>query len=143
MSTTSRKTGAKRLKYSLEKHKPYLDLIKASSPKLRKVLIAQSDPTFIKAVVELVANILHGNIPLSSNTKKQLAKHKTYLREVYKQCCSKKPPIKVKQKVARKLLNQRGGFIFGLIAPLIAKAAIGSAAGAATGFLTKKLLGSK
>lgn len=138
---TKHKTGATKLKYSLEKYKPYMELIKSASPRLRKTLINQADPNFIKAVVEIVANTLHGNIPISKHDKKILSKHKTYLRTVYKQCCSKKTPIKVKQKEARKILNQKGGFAFAFLIPLIAKAALGGAVAATSGYVTKKIIG--
>ena len=132
------------MKYKLDKYLPHLEVLKSSKPKLSKAIINNADPNFIKGLVEGLMNILHGRTKLSDQKLKQLKHYKNYLRNIDKQCCSKKEPIKIKHKKARKLLVQKGGvfpFLIPLLAPIIAKAALGGAVAATTGVVTKKILG--
>jgi hypothetical protein len=127
---------------NIKKHQPILQVLQSANPKLRKAIIKNADDKTICTLVEIVTNLLNGNIPLKSHQRSQLLKFKNSLRKV-KACCSKHNKVINKGK-ARKLLNQSGGalpFLIPLLLPLIAKALLGGVVAAGAGVATKKILG--
>lgn len=128
---------------NLARQKELLQVLRTATPKLRAAIIKNSDNQTVKALVEIVVNLLKGNIPLTNKQKSNLEKYRNKLRQVYRTCYNCK-----KQKISninkgRKLIIQTGGFfpaIIPILAPLIAKAAIGGVIGAASGYATKKLI---
>jgi hypothetical protein len=93
------------------------DLILALSkakPKLRNAILLNSNTEFIKSILEIIMNTIHGNVNICEKIKKKLKKYKSYLRELTKRhfSFSKK----------RKILIQHGGFLTSLLTSLIAGA---------------------
>lgn len=133
------------------KHKHFLDTLKASTPRERRDLINRAKPNEIRTIVEIVLNFLKGNLTVKN--PQQYKRHRHKLRELINKCCS--PTIKKKNKyhikpkqigTARQLLNQQKGgilpFLIPLIAaagPLIAKAALAGAVSTGVGLGVKKL----
>lgn len=96
----------------------------------------------IKAIGEIVVNILDGRVPINENQKTILQKYKKSLRNV-KSCCVNKGN---RNKLRQTITNQKGGFIPALLAPilpLLGKAILGSAVTAGTSYLTNKLTNGK
>jgi len=61
----------------LNKHQSlFLQLLKFSSVKERKILLSGAENDIIKMLSEIVHNVLCGNVPLHSNKIYQLRKHK-------------------------------------------------------------------
>ena len=121
-------------------HEPWFRVLEKSNPKMRTAILKNADDKLLCSICEVVANLFNGNIKLSASQLKTLRKHKTSLRKLYKHCCGKR----LSKPVLRKNIVQSGGafpLIFAALAPLIAKAALGGAVGAATGIATKKALG--
>ena len=94
---------------NLYKRKDYLSLFanSAKKTKRRNALINLADTCEIKAIAEIVDNILKGNIPLTREQVAKLKKHKKHLRQIAKR--------KVATKTKKKLLKQTGGFLSTLI----------------------------
>ena len=88
-------------------------LIKTKYAKLRKAILEHADPELIQALCECAHNILQGNVPLE---KTRLRKYKSKLRLI---ACKN---VSVKQK--RLKLQQTGGFLPALLAPLAANVII-------------------
>lgn len=126
--------------HSLEKNREILQVLQTASPKLRKAIIENADDKVICVLVEIINNLLSGNIPLSTANKIKLRRWKTTFRKLCQTCINKKG---VKIKPAREQLIQTGGalpFLIPLLAPIIAKAALGGIAAAASGAITKKII---
>lgn len=80
-----------------------LRVIKSCPQNLRKQLLKTLAPDTIKAICECSLNVLNGNIPLSTQQKKQLTKYKSTLRKI----AGKRGALYTK----KKLIIQRGGFL--------------------------------
>lgn len=127
--------------HNISKQKHILEVLKTAQPKLRKLILQNCDSKVICALVEIIHNLLNGNIPLSKNQKKKLKKYKKQFRFLSKKCIQKNKNINTKK--ARKTVVQTGGalpFLLPLIIPLIAKAALAGAVSAGVGVATKKIL---
>lgn len=125
------------------RHKEILSVLKSANPKLRSAIIANADCDLIKTLIEIIVNLLDGNLPLSNKQKKKLGVYKRKLRRLYRECYNKKSHKVKKVPRARKLVIQSGGalpFLIPLLAPLIAKAALTGAVGATAGYAVKKIL---
>lgn len=124
-----------------EKHLHILEVLKKASPKLRKAILEQCDSQVICMLSEIIINILNGQLAVTPNQKIKLRKYKKHFRALANHCSTSK---RINKKKARKTLIQTGGafpLLLGLIAPLIAKAALGGAVAAGAGVATKKILG--
>ena len=91
-------------------------LIKTKNAKLRKTILEHADPELIKALCECAQNILQGNVQMTPLEKTRLRKYKSKLRLI---ACKN---VSVKQK--RLKLQQTGGFLPALLAPLAANVII-------------------
>ena len=87
-------------------------LIKTKNAKLRKAILEHADPELIKALCECAHNILQGNVQMTPLEKTRLRKYKSKLRLIARK------NVSVKQK--RLKLQQTGGFLPALLAPLAA-----------------------
>ena len=129
-----------------KQHKSYLDLLNTSDPKFRKVMLDNASPKQRRMLIEIIANTLNGNIPLSAKQKSALQKHKCKLRSICKTCINKKNKIiNINSKSVKKNINQIGGILPFFIAPLLAlaaKAAVGGVVSAGAGYATKKIIDS-
>lgn len=92
-------------------NKKLLKIISKCSNKHRKVFLKEGDDEFIKSIIEIVLNVLRGNVKLCPKLEKALKKYKNTMRKLI---CLKTP---LKQK--RQLLVQKGGFLSILLPSLI------------------------
>ena len=88
-------------------------LIKTKNAKLRKAILEHADPELIRALCVCAHNILQGNVKMTPQEKKRLRKYQTKLHLL-----ASKRGLSVKQK--RRDLQQTGGFLPALLAPLAA-----------------------
>lgn len=90
------------------KRKDFLNLLaKSKTKKRRNALVDLGDSSEIKAVAEIIANVLEGNVALDENQLRKLRRHKKKLRLIAQKRHS------VKRKKA--LIKQTGGIIGALI----------------------------
>ena len=95
----------------LEDIKEQFELIKLlSNKKYRKPIIAHADKKLVKAICEIIYNVLKNNINLSPTYKSKLQKYKKALR-----CMCEKSSLKNKKTI----LKQRGGFLQFLIPAVV------------------------
>ena len=78
----------------------------------RGSILKDLEKDIIRVLSDLSYNILYGNIPIDAKRKKSLAP--------YKQTLIKFTRRSTRLVEKRKLLNQKGGFLLPLLAPLIA-----------------------
>ena len=64
----------------LKKHADTLHFMAKAKPKVNKALIEARDKELINCLCECALNVLKGNVPLSHDQKRKLARHKTGLR---------------------------------------------------------------
>ena len=91
-------------------------LIKTKNAKLRKAILEHADSELIRALCECAHNILRGNVKMTPREKTRLRKYHTKLRLIARK------NVSVKQK--RRHLQQTGGFLPALLAPLAASVVI-------------------
>jgi hypothetical protein len=89
----------------------FLHVLKDANPPARRELLTTADDDLIKAIVECAINTLNGNHKLTKKDKGNLSKYKNRLRALVN------PKISFKDK--RKLLIQKGGFIFPLLTSIL------------------------
>lgn len=91
--------------------KALFNVIKTADPKLRTAIIKNAPKKLIDAYSEICLNILNGNLKVPNNVHRKLKVFKNSLRQMAK---SKNAVAKRKR-----VLNQKGGFLLGLLASLI------------------------
>lgn len=91
----------------LKDNKHMLLILKDASPKLRKAILKNCNEEIIKSIVEIVMNILHGNLKTSGKNQNELKKYKKQLRTIAK-------PTK-NYSLKRKVLLQKGGSFIPII----------------------------
>ena len=91
-------------------------LIKTKNAKLREAILEHADAELIRALCECAHNILRGNVKMTPREKTRLRKYQTKLRLIARK------NVSVKQK--RRHLQQTGGFLPALLAPLAASVVI-------------------
>ena len=95
-------------------HLPMLLALASAKPRVRALILESLDESTIRSIGQLVANILHGNIPLDAAQKRKIRKFRramSFLRHKY-------TPAKVK----RNVLIQQGGFL-PILLPIISSIA--------------------
>ncbi len=80
---------------------PLLQAIAKSKPKIRNAIVQHGPSDLIKAISEIVLNVLKGVIKITPRQKKRLSRYKNKLRAL--------TDNKVAEKVKRKFLTQKGG----------------------------------
>ncbi len=80
---------------------PLLQVLTKSKPQIRDAIIQHGPTDLIKAISEIVLNVLKGVIKITPRQKKRLVRYKDKLRALTSN--------KVSQKVKRKFLSQKGG----------------------------------
>ena len=83
-------------------------LLSLATPQARKELIRKGNRELIDSVCECCLNVLKENVPLNSQEKPKLRKHKNELRTLVKKSVSQKKEI-----------IQKGGFLGALLGPLL------------------------
>lgn len=84
-----------------------LKLLLKGTPKQRHVILQSASDEFIVTLCELALNILHGNVPLTTQQYQKLKRRKAEISFV----ANKK--IGVRRK--RRMINQQGGFLLPLL----------------------------
>jgi len=100
---------------NLNKHRKTLLILSKAKPRAARKIIANAEPSLIKALSEISLNILNGLIPLTPARKKRIGKYKNQLRDM-----TSNASLDTK----RHLLTQSGGMIgalLSMVAPLIFK----------------------
>lgn len=97
---------AKRFKKNLD----YLSVLCKCKSKQRCTLLKTADKQLIQTICDCAENVLSGNVPLDSKSKKKLFKHKRLLRQLR----GKKSWLAKRSK-----LVQSGGFLPALLSPLL------------------------
>lgn len=95
----------------LKKNVPYLHVLARGSPTQRQGVLKGANTDLVKCLCECALNILKGNVPLSAAHKRKLKTQKKSLRLL----SNKKVSIVRK----KKLINQKGGFISAIAAPVL------------------------
>jgi hypothetical protein len=91
---------------------PFLKILHKSKPRVNKIELLKKFPDFvINDIIELLYNILIGNVNIKPNQKKALAKHK---KTVYK--FASLPSLKSRRNF---IYKQKGGFLTAIL-PIIA-----------------------
>ena len=98
---------SKRMKRSL----PYLQVMGACGPKLRKFMINNVPAEVISAICECSLNLLEGIVPLTPRQKRRLVRYKAHLRDLANK--------RVSRKRKRQRLNQKGGNLLSDLLPPI------------------------
>lgn len=94
----------------MKKHANTLSFLSKARPRMVQSIIKTADKELIHCLCECAHNILKGNVPLSSDQKSKLKRHKRILRTLEdKQVSLNKKRSKL----------QTGGFLPALLAPLI------------------------
>ena len=96
---------SRRMKRSL----PYLQVIMACGPKLRKMIIGHAPDHVLMAICECALNVLKGVIPLTARQKRQLSRCRTHLRGLANK--------KVSKKQKKRYLTQKGGGLLTTVLP--------------------------
>ena len=91
---------------------PFLHLLTCCPEHQRQFLLETATPEQMHALVQIVFNILHGNIPISKGVKRNLKKHGDALVSLVE---SSVPYKKKKQTLAQ----EGGGFIQDLLIPVL------------------------
>ena len=108
------------------KHKEYLSLLGTAKRKeKRNLLIDFASNADIKAIAEIIFNLLHGTFPLTDREKRTLRRYQQVLRAIAKKSNS--------YKIKRNLLKQHGGGFLSFLIP----AALSAAVSAVTSILEK------
>lgn len=94
----------------LKKSTPLLRVLAKSKPSVTKAVIKAADRDLVDALCECGLNVLKGNIPLTLQQKRRLARHKLALRSLVKRGGS------IQKK---KVLLQKGGFLGALLSPVL------------------------
>ncbi len=81
------------------------------NPKQRKSIIQHADSSLIDSLCECALNLLKGHVRLHPKQKKKLIKHKKRLRALTNK--------KVARKKKKVILNQHGGLVGALLAPVL------------------------
>jgi hypothetical protein len=89
----------------------FFHVIKDAKPQARSALLLSASDELIKAIVECAINTLKDSHKLSKDEKSKLKRNKNCLRELVN------PKISFKSK--RKLLIQKGGFIFPVLTTIL------------------------
>jgi hypothetical protein len=96
----------------IEKNKFYLLLLAdCKSKKFKRTLLENCGTDALKAILEIVLNVMKGNVKVSEKVRRKLKKYKSSLRKLI---C---PQLSLKSK--RKVLIQSGGFLNILLPTLI------------------------
>lgn len=94
----------------LKKNAVILKALSKAHHGLNSTVIKGADTELIKCLCECAANLLNGNVPISSVHKSKLTRYKKGLRELAKRNTSFKK---------RKKILQKGGFLGALLAPIV------------------------
>jgi hypothetical protein len=86
-------------------------LSNCKSKRFKKIILKHCDDDLLKAIIEIVLNVLKGNVDISSKIKLRLRKYKKSMRKLI---C---PQLSLKSK--RKVLVQSGGFLSILLPTVI------------------------
>ena len=86
-------------------------LTKLRNDKERRSFLKSCKRMTIYSICEICRNVVRGNMPISTFRKRQLKKYREHIRELSKKSISLKK--------RRKILNQHGGFLPGLLLPAV------------------------
>lgn len=88
-----------------------LKVLLKAKPELRKTLLKHADKAIIGTLCDCVYNLLLGNIDISDLQKKNLGRHKKFLRNIAKKGCS--------WKSKKKIIQKGGNILIPLLLPIL------------------------
>ena len=91
---------------------PFLHLLTCCPEHQRQFLLETATPEAIHALVQILFNLCHGNIPVSKEVKRNLKKHRNALVSLVESSV----PYKTKKQT---LVQEGGGFIQDLLLPVL------------------------
>src|SRR6266436_542356 len=103
----------------LKSNIPFLQSLATATTTERKKLIENASDEEMHVLTEIAMNITEGHFPVTDKHFHRLKKHKHIIRKL--------ASVSVPHKAKKVILNQKGGFLPILVAPVLA--AIGSIAG--------------
>ena len=89
----------------------FLQYALKAKPKERKNLLKHASKVELNSICEVCKNILAGRIAVGAAQHRRLCKHKSVLRKLANK--------RIKLETKRKILQQQGGALLPLLAPLI------------------------
>ena len=98
----------------LERNLDFIKVLTKARPKQRKAILHTADRDLILCLCEIILNFLTGNLKVPDKIITQLKKHKTCLRRLAQR--------DTKLEDRRHLLEQKGGFLPVLLAPILSVA---------------------
>jgi len=128
---------------NIQNQRDFLNVLIKLNPKLRASLLKQGSKNLKRAIIEIIVNLLRGNIKLTKIQKQKLQKYKNVMRRVYKRYFNERNNKIKKTKINNNDIVQVGGalpLLLPIIAGIIGKAALAGAATAGAGYATKKVL---
>lgn len=88
-----------------------IKVLSKRNPKQNKAIIQAANNELVKCICECIQNVTNGVVKISPCSKSKLHKHKNKIRQII----NKRTDMKKK----RKLLEQSGGFLPLLLAPVV------------------------
>ena len=96
----------------VKENRGFLQLLAESSPEQRKFLLMTATPHQMHALVQVILNVLHENLPISEEERRKLIKNKDALVNLAL------PDIPYKTK-KQTLVQEGSGFIQDLLTPVL------------------------
>ena len=100
---------------------PLLQTLATSKPALRNAILQHAPKDLIKAISEIILNVLKGAIKISPKQKKRLARYKNQLRSLASN--------RVAEKAKRRFLTQKGSGGGAVLASVLVPLAIAAITG--------------
>ena len=94
----------------MRKYGSQLHCLQGASPAMCKAMIKAADRGLVQCLCECSLNVLKGNVRLSADQKRKLARHKRGLRTLAKNKASLQ---------SKKRILQKGGFLGALLRPVL------------------------
>ena len=101
----------------VKKHLNFLCLLSKAHPRQQRALLETAEPDQIRAICEVVYNVLHGNIHIPDVIKEDLKPHKDKLRGIADK--------KVSYNSKKKILVQTGSGVWASLIPIAISAISG------------------
>ena len=93
----------------LQRHANILKVLATAKPPLQKAIINAGDKALVDTLCDCAQNILKGNVPMTKHQKTRLRRHVQSLRRL-----TQNQSLKNKKRIL-----QTGGFLGGLLAPVL------------------------
>jgi hypothetical protein len=96
----------------VKEHLPVLKRLTKCCTKQRCKILTDGGDELLKCLSECAYNVINSNVPVDDGQLRKLTRHKTIVRAL----ACRKTSLKSKR---RKVINQKGGFLLALLAPVL------------------------